>query len=549
MNSSEGLRWVMHRRMLVVFCLLLLLLIGMICRLYTLNTSDILSAAAQTQGKYRLSAAVTRGAIYDRDGELLVNNDYRTIASVVPTPEAAAALLSITPEEERSTLMTRMTGGIPFAIEVEDRTLCARGIDLFRVIKRYGETQYAPHLIGYLGNGNTGAAGLELAYDDLLSEMGGEIVLRYQMDATGRVMEDTATEMDRAGGDPDGGVVLTLDRNIQAITQQALAVGCTSGAAVVLDVQSGDILAMASLPVFDQNDIAASLDREDAPFLNRAVSGYNIGSVFKLIVSACALEQGAGGYQHSCTGLVDVDGKVFRCNNDKAHGLCDMQRALEVSCNCYFIRLAEEMLPAETLLALAENLGLGCSAELAPGMTTQAGNLPTLDELNNPAGYANFSFGQGSSLASPLQIAQVVAAIANGGTAVTPRLVIGTTDGDTLTENVIYAGSRVCSAQAAARLQTMMQAVVEEGSGKPAAPEIGGAGGKTSSAQTGQIDEASGEEIVHAWFAGFYPAQQPQYAIAVFVENGGSGEQTAAPVFKQIADGIAFLDEKSGSLK
>jgi penicillin-binding protein 2 len=214
-----------------------------------------------------------------------------------------------------------------------------------------------------------------------------------------------------------------------------------------------------------------------------------------------------------------------------------MERALEVSCNCYFINLAAGLRP-ELLLTLAGNMGLGEAVELAEGMLTQPGNLPAPEELANPAAYANFSFGQGSSLASPLQMAVAVAAIANSGLAVTPRLVMGVTeDGLTLTEpNPTYAASRVLSESTAAILRDLMIRVVEEGSGAPAMPRTGSAGGKTSSAQTGQL--VGGKEIVHAWFAGFYPADRPRYSIAVFVEGGESGERVAAPIFKAICDGI-----------
>jgi penicillin-binding protein 2 len=217
-----------------------------------------------------------------------------------------------------------------------------------------------------------------------------------------------------------------------------------------------------------------------------------------------------------------------------------MQRALNVSCNAYFITLAQE-LGAEYLPEFVRGMGLGGGVSLAPGMTAQAGNLPTAQELQNPAELANFGFGQGVALASPLQIAAAVAEIANGGTEITPELVLGVTeDGETLRDiREPYALNRVMSERTAEIVRKLMVNVVAEGSGRTAAPKEGGAGGKTSSAQTGKYKD--GEEIVHAWFAGFYPAEKPRYSIAVFIEGGGSGEQAAAPVFKEIADGIAEL--------
>jgi penicillin-binding protein 2 len=338
-------------------------------------------------------------------------------------------------------------------------------------------------------------------------------------------------------------VVLTLDSRIQKLTQNALAAGCEKGAAVVMDVVTGDILAMASLPAYDQNNIAASFASEDAPFINRAVSGYSIGSAFKVLVSTAALEAGISeGFTHTCTGLVEIDGLTFRCNNHAVHGQLDMARALQVSCNAYFIALAAEMNPAY-LVSLARNMGLSTALELAPGLTTQPGNLPDSEELSYAAAYANFSFGQGSSLATPLQMAAAVAQIANSGLSVTPRLVKGfTLDGETLAEEVpLYSSNRVIREDTAAAMRTLMVSVVEEGSGRTAKPLQGSAGGKTSSAQTGQI--VDGKEQVHAWFVGFFPAAQPKYSVAIFVEGGESGEKVAAPIFRKIADGISGLKQ------
>ena len=141
-----------------------------------------------------------------------------------------------------------------------------------------------------------------------------------------------------------------------------------------------------------------------------------------------------------------------------------------------------------------------------------------------------------------VQLASMAAAIANGGELVTPRLVLGTTDdGQTLTNPLPrYAPNRAISGSTAQTLQKMMVQVVEQGSGGNAKPQRGGAGGKTASAQTGTVDEA-GEEIVHAWFVGFYPAAMPRWSVVTLCEGGGAGGNTAAPVFRQICDGIAGL--------
>ena len=546
----------MHGKVTAVYCTLLLLFTAVIFRVYYINASGQQVEAGGARGTYALAIAQTRGGIYDRNMINLVNGTQRHLAAVLPTAQAASALLTQAENpEERAGLLARLTGGLPFVQELSHSDFYATGLDIFRVPQRYSakKEQLAPHVVGYLnGSGESGVAGIEGAYNTFLTDTGAQITMRYRTDAVGRIMEGAGAGVERSGvGEPVGGVVLTLDSAIQKLTQNALAAGCTRGAAVVMDVMNGDILAMASLPIFDQNAIAASFTADDAPFINRAVSGFNIGSAFKLIVSAAALESGLSPqYTYRCEGYTDIDGIIFRCNNHAVHGEIGMERALQVSCNTYFINLARQMSPG-FLLSVAENMGFGTVVELAPGLLTQPGNLPESRALSAPAEYANFSFGQGSSLATPLQMAQAVSILANTGVYVTPRLVQGfTLDGHTLSETVpLYGANQIISERTSRIMRELMAAVVEGGSGRTAKPLQGGAGGKTSSAQTGQFraneeEREEPEEIVHAWFAGFFPAQQPRYAVVVFVEGGESGEQVAAPIFRRIADGISGLGSR-----
>ena len=185
---------------------------------------------------------------------------------------------------------------------------------------------------------------------------------------------------------------------------------------------------------------------------------------------------------------------------------------------------------------MAKAIGFGRETQLAPGIVSQEGTLPTESDLNNLHELANFSFGQGKLTATPIQVASMVSAVANGGMAVTPKLVLGSTqDGKTIEEKEQPAPVRIFSEQTASILRQDMIGVVEEGSATMAKPQQGGAGGKTASAQTGMYDE-NGEEIVHAWFAGFFPAQNPKYAAVILIEGGEYGGMVASPLFKEIVD-------------
>ncbi|MCL2069091.1 MAG: penicillin-binding transpeptidase domain-containing protein, partial [Oscillospiraceae bacterium] len=365
----------MEKRAVSTYCCMLLLFTVVIFRIYQIGASPYAAMASQAQGLYTLPVASARGVIYDRNMNRLVNREYGHVASVLPTPQAMDAVTRALGGDMQEDIFARFQSGMPFAVALPDMNtaLHARGVDVFRVPRRYGESTLIPHIIGYLGsNGTDGAAGIERAYNEALIRHGTRIEMVYQMDARGHVMHGGDISVRRTGEEmPMGGVVLTVDRNIQIITQNALANGSERGAAVVMDVHTGDIIGIASLPDFNPNAIADYLEREDAPFINRAASGYNIGSVFKTLISAAALEAGyTTAHRYTCEGAVEVGGIRFRCNLNIVHGDIDMARAMEVSCNTYFIELGRKLDP-RFMLTLMGNLGLGASQILAPGIETQ----------------------------------------------------------------------------------------------------------------------------------------------------------------------------------
>ncbi len=487
----------MEKRLFTAFALLLLSLGSLVARVAVVAVDPNYSDASAEQSTYTVKVASMRGTIYDRFLRPLVNAERTSVEG------ANANLLSD-----------------------------------YEVVSRIGEKPLAVHTIGTLDAQGKGASGIEAAYDKLLSSCGGTLSVQYTLDAKGKPLAGAQPKILDENYDTGAGLALTLDAEIQKIAQDA-SDSIERGAVVVMDPKTGDLLAVVSRPSFDPENMGPSLTDERAPFVNRAFSAYSVGSTFKLLVSAAAIDAGISPQRtFDCTGEVEVGGLVFHCHQRNGHGMLDLAGALEHSCNPYFITLALQI-GGESLRTAADSLGFGTAAELAPGYRTAAGALPSWEELHSPAALANFGFGQGTLTATPVQLACLVSAIANGGGAVTPRLVCGTTaNGEDLFEKTAsYAVTPVFSKESAALVRERMIGVVEEGSGRSAKPERGGAGGKTASAQTGQF--LDGEEIVHAWFAGFYPAEEPAYTIVVFVEGGDSGSETACPVFREIADGLA----------
>ena len=268
---------------------------------------------------------------------------------------------------------------------------------------------------------------------------------------------------------------LTLDRDIQRICEGIALEELEQGAIVVMETATGKLRAVVSMPVYDPYDVAGAIAADDSSLLNRAISAYNVGSVFKPIVAAAALEAGLDPQEpYECTGVIEVDGHLYHCNQNKAHGTVTMTEALEHSCNCYFIWLGSK-LGGEAITELASRIGFGRAAPLAKDYYSAGGNLPTAEELENSGQLASISFGQGKLLATPIQIAAGMNMIANGGIYIGPTLMEGTVEAETGT--LLEAGPaqetlRAVSQQVSDTLLQMLQTVVEEGSG--AKGETGG---------------------------------------------------------------------------
>ena len=530
----------MTKRIGIVF-FLFVLGIGALC--VRLMQVPMMIPAQSSHANASVTIGRSRGAILDRNGMPLVHAQPQFFAAAKPTPIADKFLRGALTAERYAQLEPRLARGNFIAVPIDEATAnisANKDVLIISTSPRYRKTQLAPHLIGHLNQEQTGAIGLEKSFDELLSGAAGELSVRMAIDAQGRVLAGTELEEINNNYLSPAGIQLTIDANVQHIAQEALAAGgITQGAAVVLDASTSEILALASAPVFDPGDVASSLNDPLLPFFNRALGAYPVGSTFKCFIAAAALEQGISkNFKFTCTGELDISGHVFRCK-EKTHGAVDMTQALAQSCNLYFIRLAQRLRqqPAMDLIRL---FGFGAEIPLAAGMASAKGNLPTAQELALPGEWANFSFGQGKLLGTPLQIAAATACIANGGVYNSPTLVIATLDdaGSATPYENSYGSRQVISPETAAAVRQMMIATVEEGSGKRARPDIAGAGGKTATAQSGKFNP-DGSEILHTAFTGFYPASEPRYVITVFRENGQSGAGDCAPVFRDIANGLA----------
>ena len=525
------------KRVLALYGALLFCFAAVVCRLYWLCSDTAYGARAAAQSVVTLHLPARRGNFYDHRGQLLTGQTTRWMALCVPGEGSYARLFAYTDAAGQALLYRSRSRAAPFLLEVSCDP-ARLGLTGYPTARRYAAVPLCQHLLGYLDSTGHGAAGLEKALDAVLSGTGENSSLVCAVTAQGTLRTGEAPRLLQADSGALG-VQLAISRPVQRAVEAVAASTITNGCILVLDTATAAVRASVSVPCYDPERLADSLQAENSPFLNRALQSYAVGSVFKPVLAAAALEAGLQPV-FECTGAVVVDGQIFRCAGGVPHGQVDLAAALEKSCNGYFIRLGQQ-LGAESLLDAAKAFGFGQSLPLAEGLAAEAGQLPAPQELAQSGQLANFSFGQGGLLASPVQIAAMMNTIASGGVYRTPFFVCGSvdeTDGTPLETLAHPQSRRVMSAENAALLRKMLQQVVEEGTAQDAAGLEEGAGGKTGTAQTGQFTP-DGTERKNLWFAGFYPAQQPRYTIVVLQDGQVSTEHSSAAIFARLC---AMLD-------
>jgi peptidoglycan glycosyltransferase len=359
-----------------------------------------------------------------------------------------------------------------------------------------------------------GRAGIERVYNQDLTGQSGTL---------GVISEITGAKQ---GADLE----LTIDMGVQTAAINAL--GERKGAIVAMDPGTGAIIAMVSYPRYDPNrleeiwpDISVS---EDRPLLNRATMGlYPPGSVFKILVAAAALETGAVTVdtEFDDTGTYTAGGYEVSNYDDKVYGKHDFAKAFSSSINTTFAKVGVD-LGAELLSGYAKSFGFG---QVPPWPLGGADSrFPDPDGMD-VAHVAQAAFGQGEVLASPLELALITSAVANGGKMMKPYIVAKVTSakGTVLRTADPAVWSQPISAATAAQIKDLMLKVVQSGTGTAAA-----LGGVQVAGKTGTAEVADSES--HAWFVAFASAEDPSVVVAAIVENAGTGGSVAAPIARKV---------------
>ena len=602
------------RRVLQFSAIVIVTFTGLFVRLATLQLTQESSLTDQSVRNYvrRQQIPAKRGSILDRNGVSLAQHKptYRLVIypTKIKSPEetvrALADAIGLNERErlkleetvrQRKSDRNRSAYRLDQALEreavgrIEVIKALHSGIEIRTSYERvYPEKSVGAHLLGYLGlvsaselasdetkrlrtTSRVGRFGLEKKYETVLAGRPG--FRQFAVDARGRRIEADWARSQIEGfvnqRPPMRGqdIVLTIDTRVQRILQNRLK-AAQSGAAIVMNAHTGDILGMVSHPSYNPNEWSGGLSAQTKkridenqynPMLDKSVNAYFPGSLYKIVTAYAALEDGV--LDHSelikSPGAYEYGNRIFHCHKRSGHGRINLKIALAASADVYFYKLGEQM-GIDRLADYAKEFGFGERTELKIN-GEQRGIVPTkaFHEEKTKGGFQHglslsTAVGQGAVRSSPLQIAVAFAAIANGGKVVAPRLVSRIQDVDGAVsrsfQNRVKAVLRPGYPDAIRVIAEGLTHAVsnkDKGTAIKAKSELVEVSGKTGTAQVRQLSRTNyGQAIAryrhrdHAWFAGYAPTDNPEWVVVVFLEHGGSGGKKAAPVARQILEDI-----------
>lgn len=598
-----------HFRLRWVGILVLVVLSVLCIRLFYLQGVQGQELREQAEGnrlrEQRIAAA--RGVFFDRSGLQLVKNvpDFKIVLNPKDLPRNQADLqaaiqqisdvthisvenlqqtISHTPVSQPSvTLQEHLEYQTAIQLMIEFQNL--PGIRIETSFKRsYAGGQAWSSVLGYMGKISSdewedllsqnknysfdsliGKTGLEASYEDMLRGLDGQRMV--EVNAKGKEQAVVSSHEAVAGQN----VTLTIDNQLQQAAQQSLDAmlekkQAPGGAAVVLDVASGEVLALVTAPTFDHewfargitlDEYSSLVSDERHPLINRAISGeYPSGSTFKPVVAAAGLAEGVITPSSTVTsvGGLEINGSFFPDWRAGGHGVTDVRKALADSVNTFFYLLGggdnetTTGLGVERIVEYAKKFGLSEILQIdLPG--EQPGFLPSKawkEEVKNELWYLgdtyHLAIGQGDILVTPLQVAAYTMTMANGGSVWKPHVVksISSPDGKN-TQDIIPQAlhSEVVAEQHLTVVRQGMRQAVTSGSARALGSVAWPLAAKTGTA------EHAGSDIPHSWITVFGPYDQPEVVVTVIIEEGGEGTEAALPVARDILN--FYISQQSTS--
>lgn len=568
-----------RKRILVITIFIFLSFLILLGRLWVLEViqGEKFSTLAENNSIRLLLSRAPRGIIYDRKGKILAKSRPSFSVTIYPwnlsQEDLAKSIRALSPiikiKEEKiyqsieecnrpfSSIPSREDADLETATKILERKVELAGVDLqVQPLRYYPDGELLASVLGHLGEidknqlkalrskayrlgERIGQDGVERVYDQYLrGEDGG---WQIQVNNRGQRVGVIGYKEPLPGND----LILTINKELQRVAWDSLE--GRPGAIVVLDPNNGEILSLVSSPAYNPNLFARFLSKEEwlslkkdplHPLTNRATQGqYAPGSAFKVITAIASLERGISrDKRFSCSGAFPFKDRVFRCWKEEGHGTLNLKEAIIHSCDIYFYQLGLET-GVDNIVDFAQRFGLGKASGIDL-FEEGKGLLPHRrwreDSLNRKwfeGDTVNLSIGQGYLLVTPLQMANLIGAIANGGSLYRPYLVkrVLSPEGEVIRETRprLMGEVRLRKENLDFLRESLFGVVNELGTGWRARIE-----GIEVAGKTGTAENPLGED--HAWFIGFAPYKEPEIALVVLIEHGGMGGEAAAPIAKKI---------------
>jgi penicillin-binding protein 2 len=558
------------------------------------------SEMAENNHQRTLALRAPRGILFDRHGQVLVENRHSFSVSIVrehtkDLDRTIRLLAAVSGLDERHVRQIvdrhRHEPSYRPIVIIEDASLAqvaaitARRLDFELpdvVVEQVPTRQYptdalAAHLFGYVGEASEnqvgdgvtsgtiiGQSGIEKIYNKLLmGRDGAKVVVVNSVGREIRTLEQVPPTEGRR-------VQLTIDYDLQKAAEDGFKHFGYWGAALVLDPRNGEVLSLVSLPTFDPNDFAVGIDRATwaalntdklHPLQNRTIQGrYSPGSTFKIVVATAALEEGivTPDFKVNCPGGATFYGRYYKCHLKGGHGVVDMRHAIEKSCNVYFYTLGN-MLGVDKIHKWAVNLGL--AGKTGIDLPNEQESLVPSTEWKKqrynerwyPGETISVAIGQGQVSVTPASLAEMIATVANGGTRVTPHVIKAVDDGNgwkavpppAVADRVAFRPETLSALHDG--LWMVINAAGTGGRGRIAGRDVAG---KTGTAQVISIEgkqRARGTDRDlrdHGWFVFFAPKDNPEIAGVIFAEHAEHG-YLGAPIAKHVME--TYFAKKEGT--
>lgn len=551
MNHRE-VSYSIRKRVLMLGFFFLFIIISLILKLFYIQIikSEEYSKKAVQQRLMSVSLGTDRGNIYDKNFIPFTGRDikkyiivYPTFIHDVNTVISVISKAACLPEDVVEKKINSKAEILEFMYNSEKEDYFnliekgkLKGVIAVEKSQRYSEDSLCRHIIGYISKTDKkGEMGIEKSMDNYLAGDGSSNLIAV-VDSSKNIIPGLGFRKVEIGGDENNySIKLTLDYHIQRMVENIIKKKNIDGAIVVIDVKNGGILAIASHPDFDQNNVQKYINSSGEELINKTVWPYDLGSVFKTVVAAAAIESNKIDLnkKYLCEGSISVGNNIIHCSTHETHANREitLDEAFALSCNTTFVKIGIE-LGDEIILNMAKKLGLG-EKQCYEILEEKSGYIPKPRE----EGIGNISIGQGKIQVTPLQVTAMMATIANNGIRYNPRLVdeLVNENGHTIKKIERLKPQIVMSPSSAYLLKDMLSKVTIYGTGIGAnLDELGGSSGKTGTAETGM----NYGKVTHGWFSGYVPSIEPRYAITVFINDGKSGGASAAPIFKQVAEEI-----------